>query len=297
MVSSSIVRPVAQQFGEHAAAADGLELVRVTDQDEPPVGVVGELGQAVEVAGGEHAGLVDDHGGAGGRGATVGREVGRSGPFVEEFGDGVASSSRSRLRSFRAPSRSVRARTRHGPGPAEVVDRGFEHGGLAGPGRSDDQHEPVLPGDGCGGVDLHHVERPRLIVTDGCGVELVVDRPGQDVFFLGENLSLVRCVPTVRSTPTAHPRPGVGCADRSGRDRHSRRAPRRRRVPAPPPTAAPSTPGSGRASVTERASRRGDATSTADPTARRSPPHSTAAPRRGRACRCLVDACDERRRE
>ena len=62
------------QLGEHATAGDGLELVGVTDQREAPAVVIGQLDQAVEVAGGEHAGFVDDH--RGGRGQVPGRRRG-----------------------------------------------------------------------------------------------------------------------------------------------------------------------------------------------------------------------------
>ena len=76
------------KLGEHAATADGLELVGVTDQSQPPPVLVGESGESVEVAGGEHAGFVDDDGGAGGESPSwVGWSVGAV-PFVEEFGDG-----------------------------------------------------------------------------------------------------------------------------------------------------------------------------------------------------------------
>ena len=50
---------------EHAASADGGELHRVTDQGDAPASVVGEGGEVVEAVGGDHAGLVDDHGRSG----------------------------------------------------------------------------------------------------------------------------------------------------------------------------------------------------------------------------------------
>ena len=89
MVSSSMVSSGGAEFGEHAAAADGLELVGVADQRQPPPVLVGETCQLVEVSGVEHAGFVDDDGGAGGElPGGVGWPVGVL-PFVEEFGDGV----------------------------------------------------------------------------------------------------------------------------------------------------------------------------------------------------------------
>ena len=44
---------------EHAAAADRRELLRVTDEHDPPALDVGEVGQLGELGGRQHAGLVD----------------------------------------------------------------------------------------------------------------------------------------------------------------------------------------------------------------------------------------------
>ena len=46
------------EFAEHAAPANRLQLPRVTDEHDAPVSGVGELGQGVEGAGPDHAGLV-----------------------------------------------------------------------------------------------------------------------------------------------------------------------------------------------------------------------------------------------
>ena len=78
------------EFVEHAATSDGLELVRVADEHESPVGEVGEPGQCVEVAGVEHAGFVDDQRGPGWEIPAWFRTTIGTGPFVDEFGDGVA---------------------------------------------------------------------------------------------------------------------------------------------------------------------------------------------------------------
>ena len=54
--------------------------------------------------------------------------------------------------------------------------------------RADDQHQPVLAGHRGGRFDLHRIEADAV---DGRywvrWVELVVDRPHDDVFFLGED--------------------------------------------------------------------------------------------------------------
>jgi hypothetical protein len=49
------------EFAEHAATPDRLELVGVTDQHQTPLLGVGQVCELVEVAGVDHAGLVDDH--------------------------------------------------------------------------------------------------------------------------------------------------------------------------------------------------------------------------------------------
>ncbi len=45
---------------EHAAASDGLQLVRVTDERESPSLLFGEVDEPVEGAGADHPGFVDD---------------------------------------------------------------------------------------------------------------------------------------------------------------------------------------------------------------------------------------------
>ena len=65
------------QLGEQAAPPDRLELAGVADQDEPPVQVLGEAGEVVQGAGADHAGLVDDDGGADRGAGSGGRGAGR----------------------------------------------------------------------------------------------------------------------------------------------------------------------------------------------------------------------------
>ena len=73
------------EVSEHAAATDRAQLVRVTDEDEAPAVLVGEFDEIEEVGRAEHAGLVDDQGGAAGRNESV-----RAGSvFVQQLGDGV----------------------------------------------------------------------------------------------------------------------------------------------------------------------------------------------------------------
>ena len=92
----------------------------------------------------------------------------------------------------------------------------MEHGGLPCAGGTDDhehEHETILAGDRSGRFGLHRIQ---LAARDGGGglgwVDLVVDRPGQDVFFLGEDVvaGVVACGrldphrPTIRpATPAA----------------------------------------------------------------------------------------------
>ena len=71
----------------------------------------------------------------------------------------------------------------------QVGDGGGEHGGLAGTGRADDHHQPVLTGDGGGGVRLEHIEAVPLDRWRWLRVvELGVEHPGEDRFLLGEDV-------------------------------------------------------------------------------------------------------------
>ncbi len=92
----------------------------------------------------------------------------------------------------------------------EVVDGCGEHAGLAGTGRADDEDEPIIAGHRAGPGALATVEagvgdRGRRCWLVGLGV----DRPGDDVFLLGEDV-LARHLargwfdqqrPTIRPTP------------------------------------------------------------------------------------------------
>ena len=94
--------------------------------------------------------------------------------------------SRSRTRAAFAVGATPNTGTAVG---VEVVDGGAQHRGLAGAGRADDEHEPVVAGDRCGGVGLQHIQTCRLDGGGWCGVVgLGVERPGEDEFFFGEDL-------------------------------------------------------------------------------------------------------------
>ncbi len=54
-------RAGATQLMEHAAATDRLQLSWITDQYEAPLMVLGKSDEAVQRAGADHAGLVDQH--------------------------------------------------------------------------------------------------------------------------------------------------------------------------------------------------------------------------------------------
>ena len=54
-------RAGAAQLMEHAAATDRLQLAWITDQYEAPLMVLGEGDEAVQRAGADHAGLIDQH--------------------------------------------------------------------------------------------------------------------------------------------------------------------------------------------------------------------------------------------
>jgi len=52
---------VVDEFGEHAAGVDGVELAVIADQDRPPVLCLCESAVLVEESGVDHRGFVDDH--------------------------------------------------------------------------------------------------------------------------------------------------------------------------------------------------------------------------------------------
>ena len=175
------------EFGEESAAADGLELAGVTHQHDPPPVPVGERDEVVEGGGADHARLIHDHRRSRRQPVSVQWGPVGAGVFVQELGDRVgghpclAFEDTGRLRRGRHPE--------HDPTvTAQVVDRGAQHGGLARPGRTLDQHERVPPSDSAGGVSLHDVEPDGLDGGRWCGlVGLAPHGPRDDVFFLGED--------------------------------------------------------------------------------------------------------------
>ena len=118
---------------------------------------VGEVDEAVQGGGADHAGLVDDQRRADREPIGVERTPVGPVPFVEQLGDGVGGHAGVSLQDTGRLGR--RGDTEHGPVPRrQVVDGPFEHGGLAGAGRSHDEDEPVGAGDGGGGVGLQDVQ-------------------------------------------------------------------------------------------------------------------------------------------
>ena len=176
----------AAELVEHAASADGLELAGVADEDQSPLLGLGEADEPVEGVGANHSALVNHERGAGrepvGRPGAVGAV-----PLVEELGDGVGSDPGLRFED----TSGLRCRgdaVDGAPLVAEVETRGGERGGLAGPGRSDHEHDPFAAGDGAGDVGLQriepgHVDRRRR----GRSVVLGVEDVGEDAFLLGQD--------------------------------------------------------------------------------------------------------------
>ena len=178
---------VGAEFGDESAAADALELAGIADEGEPPAVPVGEGDELVEGGCREHAGFVDDECRAG-RQLELGRRwpVGAL-PFVEQLGDGVGGNAGVAL------DRSGRLRGRRDGEHdttlcVKVVGGGGEHAGLAGPGRADDEDEPIVAGDGRCGIGLQRIETVPVDGGGGCGrVGLGGHRPRQDRFLLGEH--------------------------------------------------------------------------------------------------------------
>ena len=134
------------QFGEHAASADGCELVRVADEDESPSMSLDVVDEAMEVGGVQHPGFVDDEGGAGREsgGDRVGTRVVE---VVDQLGDGVGFEVGFPVEDLGASGGRGDAEDRS-TAILEVEHGGVEHSGLAGAGGPDDDHELILPGDG-----------------------------------------------------------------------------------------------------------------------------------------------------
>ena len=170
---------------EHAGAADGGELHRVTDQGEPPAPPVGDLDQLGKARGGDHGGLVHDDG--------PGREVIAAlgwtheavldqelveGVSVDAGLDGEHLSSSGRWRDPEARAALL----------LEVSDGGSHGGGLAGPGGPDDQRQSPAPSHSGRSVALH------------CG-EPISGREGLVIglFFVGPAFGPERgCAPPLR---------------------------------------------------------------------------------------------------
>ena len=191
-------------------------------------------------------------------------------PFVEQIGDcvgghaGLGFEDTGRFRRRCQPEHRMSV-------AGEVGNGSAEHGGLAGPGRSDHQHQPVRPCDHRRSFGLHHI-KPASVNSGRGGrwVELNVDRPRQDMFFLGKHLA-AGVMPSGRFDPH---RATIGVASRDvGLGRVEINAlledlvgrPIQRRSP---PCAMHARLGTG--SVTDRLQYRGDAM----PSAARSPPRS-----------------------
>ena len=145
------------QLGEQPAPAHGLELARVTDERQPPAVPLGEVDETVQGRGADHAGLVDDKHRAGREPVGLERSAVGPVPFVEQLGDGVGGHAGVSVQDTGGLGR--RGDAEHGPVPRrQVVDGAFQHGGLAGAGRSHHDDEAVGAGGGGGGVGLQDVK-------------------------------------------------------------------------------------------------------------------------------------------
>ena len=97
--------------------------------------------------------------------------------------------------STSAAAAEGRHRTRAAVG-SELFDRGGEGGGLAGAGRADDEDEVGVTGDRCRGLGLGPGEFDPGPVDGVGGVDAVSGHaalgPGEEAFFLGEDVGVVR---------------------------------------------------------------------------------------------------------
>jgi hypothetical protein len=178
------------ELPEHAAAADRGELPRIPDEDYPPVVMVGEGGELRQMRCRRHPGLVDDHGGPGRQPVARSGWPG-AGVFVEELVERVRR--HPGLFGQDLGGRRRGGHAEHRPAVAlQVRGRGRQGGGLAGPGRAHDQHEPFGAGDRGGGVNLAggQLDRrtgDRLRLPDAAGVPAAL-RPLEEPALLGQDL-------------------------------------------------------------------------------------------------------------
>ena len=160
---------------EESAASNRLKLAVVTDEGEAPVALFGESDEAGERTGADHSRFVHEHRRTGRQEVVAQRWPVAAFPFVEQFDDGVGAQSRVALEN--ACSLRGRGDAEHrSPLRGEVGDSSAQDAGLAGTGRPNDQHKPVVSGDGCRGVGLEHVEvadvdRRRRLRVGGLGVD------------------------------------------------------------------------------------------------------------------------------
>lgn len=196
----------AAQLVEHAASSDGLELAVVADEHQsPPLGR-GELCECVEVSGPQHPCLVDDQRGVRREPVLVmGLPVA---PLVEQLGDrgglhaGLVPEDLGRLGGGGDGEDMAPLGAQVGGGPAE-------RGCLAGAGWSNDEHERVVAGDGCGGIGLEDVEPgPVQSGRRASGLAVGVDGEQEDPLLLGED-TLGGEVRFDRGDPDG---PAVGCS-------------------------------------------------------------------------------------
>ena len=179
---------VGAQLGEQAAAADALELARITDQREPPPVAVDEGDELVEGGCGRacrprrrRASCRPAGWNSGSGGRSVRCHSWSSLATVSAADAGVALERAGRLRRRRDGEHDT-------PVSVEVVGGGGEHAGLAGAGRSDDQDEAVVAGDGGRGVGLQRIQPVPVDRGGRCGrVGLGGHRPRHDRFLLGEH--------------------------------------------------------------------------------------------------------------
>ena len=156
---------------EHAASADGRELLWITDEHDTPGALVGEGCEFGELGGGDHAGFVDDHRRSCGQ---VEAMVGPSRQVVldQQLVDGVGLDS-----GLDREYLGGRCRWRHpehrSSVESELLDGGRKRGGLAGSGRADDEHQLRSPGHCAGRHALWIGEVRRL---DGEAVVILLER-------------------------------------------------------------------------------------------------------------------------
>ena len=175
------------QLGQQTAPAHTLQLARIADQRQPPPVALSQRDDAVEGGRGEHAGFVHDQGRPGRQPELRQRWPVTPVPFVQQLGDGVC---RDAGITLQGPCcfRCRRHREHHPTVRMQILGGSDERARLAGTSWADNQHEPIVTGQGGAGVALQHIQTVPVDRGGRCRrVGLGGHRPREDRLLLHQH--------------------------------------------------------------------------------------------------------------